>query len=350
MKCNSSVLIRALIVSVLMVQVYSAFGQDADEKPAQREKQKDNDDQLVDRSRLRNPVLWHDPGAIGALDLVYGQGGKDGQPLAPFKFQSEDLNGTNPKFDATDANDTKWRVKLGDEARPEVVASRLLWAVGYFVNDDYLLESAKVQNLQLTRKASMASDGEIVDARFEKKPEGQQKIGIWTWKENPFTGTKEFNGLRVMMAVTNNWDLKDVNNAVFEDKNADRDIFLTSDIGASFGTNGLSWSKGRSKGDAGTFEKSKFITRKTETEVDFATPAAPNPVLAPNVKSYQMRRDLEWIGRNIPIKDARWIASLLKQLSHQQLVDAFRAGGFRGEEIDRYVSVVEERIQELAAL
>ena len=41
-----------------------------------------------------------------------------------------------------------------------------------------------------------------------------------------------------------------------------------------------------------------------------------------------MRRDLEWIGEKIPISDARWMGTLLKQLSHGQLVDAFRAGHF----------------------
>jgi hypothetical protein len=63
-----------------------------------------------------------------------------------------------------------------------------------------------------------------------------------------------------------------------------------------------------------------------------------------------MRRDLEWIGRKIPIADARWIGGLLKQLSHQQLVDAFRAGQFPPEDVNEYVSIVESRINELAAL
>ena len=127
-------------------------------------------------------------------------------------------------------------------------------------------------------------------------------------------------------------------------------MFLTSEVGATFGTNGLSWSKGRSKGDVGTFEKSKFITRKTEVEVDFGTPAAPMPLEAANVKVYKMRRNLEWIGKKIPIADARWMGSLLKQLSHQQLVDAFRAGHFPDDDTQRYVEVVESRIKELAEL
>ena len=346
MKCNRGAFVWILVVFLILVPAHTLIGQQAEYSS----KQNDHNDKTVDQTLLHNPVLWHDPGMISELDLFHGQGGKDGQPAPPFKFQEEDLHGTNPKFDVSDAHSTEWRVKLGDEAPPEVVASRLLWGVGYFVNDDYVLPSANVEGLKITRGATLASDGHIVDARFEKKPDGRHKIGIWNWKENPFTGTKEFNGLRVMMAVMNNWDMKDVNNAVFEDKSSGRDIFLVSDIGSVFATNGLSWSNGRSKGDVDTFEKSKFITRKTDTEVDFGTPAAPTFIEAPNVKQYKMRHDLEWIGKRIPIADARWIGSLLKQLSHQQLVDAFRAGQFTPDEIERYVRVLESRIHELAEL
>lgn len=345
MKCNRR-LFAWVAVAGLLLPVLPATSQQAKEQSSSIDKQ----DKPLGAAQLHNPVLWHDPGAIGKLDLYYGHGGKGNEPVPPFKFESEDASGTNPKFNVRDARGTKWRVKLGDEARPEVTASRLLWAVGYYADDDYLVESATVQNLKLTRGAAMASDGNIVNARFERKPEGAKKIGTWRWKDNPFTGTKEFNGLRVMMAVMNNWDLKDINNGVYRDAKSGRDLLLVADVGATFGTNGLSWSKGRSKGDLDTFKKSRFITRKTEAEVDFATPAAPTPIEAANVKQYVMRRDLQWIGKNIPIADARWIGSLLKQLSHQQLVDAFRSGHFPSNEIEKYVAVVESRIQELGDL
>lgn len=344
MKCN-----RRLVWTIsagLLLSFPPWMSPQAKGQPSQSRKE----EKPVDRTRLHHPVLWHDPGKMAALNLRYGRGGEQGQPVPPFTFKKEDASGTNPKFDVVDANGTKWRVKLGDEARPEVTASRLLWAVGYFVDEDYLVKSAKVENLSLTRGAAIASDGNIVDARFERKPGGEKKIGIWNWKDNPFIGTREFNGLRVMMAVMNNWDLKDVNNAVYEDQTSSRELFLTSDVGATFGTNGLSWSKARSKGDVATFEKSRFITRRTESEVDFATPAAPIKLELVNVKTYRMRRGLEWIGKKIPIVDARWIGSLLKQLDHQQLLDAFRAGDFPPEDAERYVSIVESRIQELAAL
>src|SRR5579875_1658528 len=114
------------------------------ETPSQDEKSKDDDgskdkdkdnDGVLPKSKVHNPVLWKQPDNIPGLDMYTGRGGEKHQPKPPFQFLSEDMNGTNPKFDVRDADDTKWRVKVGEEARPEVVASRFLWATGYFVNE-----------------------------------------------------------------------------------------------------------------------------------------------------------------------------------------------------------------------
>ena len=325
------------------------------DKESSSDAEEADNDGVLKGADLSHSVLWHDPGKIGSLDLYLGQGGKDGEPVPPFTFEAEDKHGTNPKFDVRDANGKKWRVKLGTEARPEVVASRLLWAMGYFVNDDYVLQSADVEGLRLKRGEKLAKGGHIEQARFARKPEGQKKIGIWQWKDNPFLNTREFNGLRVMMAVMNNWDLKDVNNAVFRDKKAGEDILLVSDVGATFGTNGLSWTVARSKGNIGTFMDSKFITRQTDSAVDFGTPRAPTARLietagVPEAKDYAMRAGFEWIGKNVPRADVKWMGAQLGQLSHRQLVDAFRAGHFPDDEIDAYVGIVESRIHELQSL
>lgn len=315
---------------------------------------KSSNDQPVVSSRLTHPVLWKQRDNIGSQDLFRGQGGEAHEPAPPFTFVDEDTAGTNPKFNVTDARGTSWRCKLGEESRPEVVASRLLWAVGYYANDDYLLPEAAVQGLHLHRGQNLVKNGSVSDVRFARKPKGQKKIGIWEWKTNPFYGTREFNGLRVMMAVMNNWDLKDVNNSVYQDRATGEQVFLISDVGATFGSNGLGFSKARSKGNVDTFKGSKFVQRVNGDTVDFATPHAPKSVLfmtgGATAKSYLMRTGLDWIGDDIPVKDARWMGSILSQLSHQQLVDAFRAGNFPADSIDDYVSVVESRISELNAL
>lgn len=315
---------------------------------------KAQNDAPVASGRLTKPVLWHKPDDIAGLDLLLGQGGQKHSPKPPFTFDSEATGGTNPKFDVKDANGTSWRCKLGDESQPEVVASRLLWAVGFYVNDDYLLPTAQVENLQLKRGKNLVRDKTIENVRFARKPGGQKKIGIWEWKTNPFYGSREFNGLRVMMAVINNWDLKDVNNSVYQDSKSGEQIFLVNDVGATFGSNGLGFSKARSKGNIDSFKGSQFVQRVNGDTVDFATPHAPTKVLwmtgGATAKQYHYRSGLDWIGNDIPVKDARWMGSMLGQLSHQQLVDAFRAGNFPAEAIDDYVSVVESRIQELKRL
>jgi hypothetical protein len=316
---------------------------------------KHNHDKPLPIADAHNASLWQDPGDIPSKNLFFGQGGPNGQPAAPFQFIDEDMNGTNPKFNVHDANGTKWRVKLGSEARPEVVASRLLWAVGYYVNDDYLLHIATIQGLHIKRGDKLVHNhDQVIDVRFERKPGKDTKVATWEWKKNPFRDTREFNGLRVMMAVLNNWDLKDVNNAVYTNKKTGKEIFLVSDIGATFATNSLEMSRAQDKGNVKNYVDSKFITKTTATTVDFGTPGAPTGVLIKSggllTKDYLKRKSFEWIGEEVPREDARWVGSMLGQLSHQQLVDAFRAGNFPAESIDQYISVLEERIHQLQAL
>jgi hypothetical protein len=222
------------------------------------------------------------------------------------------------------------------------------------VNDDYVLESADVDKLHLQRGAKLAKQGHIRNARFARKPDEEKKTGSWKWRGNPLAGTREFNGLRVMMALMNNWDLKDVNNAVYRDKDSGRDLLLVNDVGATFGTNGISWTLNGSKGSLNAYRKSKFILRTSADSVDFATPKPPTPILVKTLglatPRYIQRRRLDWIGRNIPREHARWIGSILAQLSHQQVVDAFRAGHFPQEQAEQFAAVVESRIRALQQL
>src|ERR1700730_5101111 len=84
-------------------------------------------------------VIWRDPGEIPSLNLLYGAGGKDHapDPNGNFVFVKEDLKGTSPKFDVRDQQGVEWKVKLGQEPQSETAASRLMWAAGYFVDEDY---------------------------------------------------------------------------------------------------------------------------------------------------------------------------------------------------------------------
>ena len=297
-----------------------------------------------------HPVLWHDPADLATRDLFYGPGGKEHLPHGTFTFKKEDLKGSNPKYDVKDADGVKWRIKLGPEARPETAATRLVWAVGYFADEDYFTDNVHVEDMpaHLHRGGNQVHNGSMNNVRLKREEHGK-KLGTWKWKDDPFSNTREFNGLRVMMALINNWDVKDDNNAIYDEGDGQQ-RYVVSDLGASFGTAGATIPLSKAKGNLKAYEHSDFITKTTPTYVDFKEPARPSFIWIFSPENYFKRFGLMWIGKNIPRADARWMGDLLGQLSPSQIQDAFRAAGYTPEQIDEFTAVVQKRIAALRAL
>lgn len=297
------------------------------------------------------PVIWQDPGDVASRDMTWGPGGPSHQPRAPYRFVKEDLDGTSAKFDITDADGTKWKVKLGAEAQPETVASRIVWAVGYFADEEYYLPALQVEGMpsHLKRGAQYVDAAGVVHGvRLKRYLKGEKKEGHWEWRANPFFGSRELNGLRVMMALINNWDLKDVNNGVYVDDG--RRIYLVTDLGASFGTTSRRMTRAAGKGNLANYTASTFIAKVTPQFVDFANPGQPAALLAVDPREFKSRLHLEWIGRDIPIADARWIASILAKLTPRQIELAFAAADYSPDEVAGFSRVVNQRIADLDSL
>jgi hypothetical protein len=345
MRKNIHVLTLAIAAGVLSLPAVCASKKTAPESPGRGE-----------NTALGPALLWRNPENIASRDLFYGPGGEKHQPHPPFTFVKEDLDGTNPKFDVRDADGVKWKVKLGEEARPETVATRLVWAAGYFVDEDYFLPDVQVAEMprRLHRGQKLVGpNGTVHNVRLKRHVKGQEKLGNWSWRVDPFTNTRELNGLRVAMALINNWDLKDENNKVLEYSHhgeSPEQIYEVSDLGASFGTTGRHRSRAVSKGDLQSYRRSQFITKVTPEFVDFKTPSRPSFVLIVNPREYISRVHLEWIGKHIPRGDARWLGELLARLSPEQIRAAFRAAGYSPQEIEGFSKVVEGRIAELTQL
>ena len=300
--------------------------------------------------RSGSPVIWREPADIAARNLYYGPGGEEHQPHGPYTFAEEDTNGTTPKLVVRDRDNVKWTVKLGIEARPETVASRLVWAVGYFANEDYFLADMQVGGMppRLKRGQEFVGPGGTLHAARLKRHLGEEKeIETWKWRDDPFTGTRELNGLKVMMALINNWDLKDANNKLYADKSTGERLFVVSDLGASFGTTGLSVPFSRSKGNLKSYMHSKFIARVSGDYVDFRTPSHPSLIYALWPPPFLSRLRVDGVIGHIPREDARWIGNLLACLTPEQIRDAFRAAGYTGEQVAAFSKVVENRIAAL---
>jgi hypothetical protein len=304
-------------------------------------------------------TLWRDPGDIASLDLLNGEGGaKDApDPHADYTFIKEDVNGTSSKFYARDSNGVRWLVKLGVEARPETAATRLVWAMGYFTDEDYFLPQMHVQNLpKLRRKMFGASPktGIVRDARLKRQDESTEKIANWDWFENPFVGTRELNGLRTLMALINDWDLTTGNNKEYVTDNERH--YLVSDLGAAFGKTG--WPPSHvpllphaSKSVLKDYEHSRFIRVATGDAVTFEMHTSAPPFISRFRRKYfDQYRQVERIVQGIPVRDAVWVGGLLARLTPEQIRDAFRAAGYQPAEVEGFAKVVEKRIAELNQL
>jgi hypothetical protein len=300
-------------------------------------------------------VLWQEPNGTRE-DLFDGPGGPGHQPDTheAFTFVDEDLQGSHPKFAVVDGHGVHWKVKLGAEARPETVATRLVWAAGYAADEDYFADEIHVDNMpaHLHRGQQLIEpNGLVRHVRLKRSSNERRNVGIWAWRQNPFTGTRELNGLRVLMALINNWDLKDINNAIYEvsldgDDGRREQVFEVKDLGLSFGSTGLERTT-HSNGDLEAYRKTSFITHLTPDTVTFATPRRPDWIVLANAPEFFKRLKLLWIGKNIPRADARWVGSVLSQIPPDSIRDAFRAAGYGPDDVEGFTTVIESRIHQL---
>src|SRR5947209_6779074 len=147
-------------------------------------------------------VLWHDPGAVESLDFRYGIGGEELAPKPPFTFVEEDFSGSTAKVKVRDGNQRQWVLKFGDEASPDTFCTRLAWAMGYYVEPTYFIEDGVIEGVRDLQRARKAIDrnGRFQGARFQLRSKDPKflKTVTWSWTDNPFQGTPELGGLKVL--------------------------------------------------------------------------------------------------------------------------------------------------------
>jgi hypothetical protein len=268
------------------------------------------------------PVLFERKD-IAKQDLYLGPGGRAMMPdLSHVVLLKEEKGGYSTKFRIRDGSGNEWVAKIGREAQPETAAVRLLAAIGYKTEINYLVP-------QLT----IPGRGTFTNVRLEARPDHVKRGDPWNWGKTPFEGTREMQGLKLMMAFVNNWDMKSANNVIISDGRERQ--YVISDLGATFGKTGsnslpLFWRFGRSRNNPGDYVKSRYITgvKKNKVKVHF------------NGKN---RGELS----DITIADARWLAGLLSQLSSSQIKDAFRAANYSDRDVERLSRAVEDRIAQL---
>ena len=98
---------------------------------AQKSKPKDKKEELANAPG--EAVLWREPTDIATRNLLLGPGGEEMKPdLSSVTFVKDTTEGYSVKYEVRDGHNQKWVVKVGNEARPETAAVRLVWAASVY--------------------------------------------------------------------------------------------------------------------------------------------------------------------------------------------------------------------------
>jgi len=313
---------------VILMLVIGLFLSDPLSATAQKEKEREKKRDIPSGT----PVLWREPEDITSRDLLLGPGGNEMKPdVSTLTFIKEETGGYSKKYRVKDARGRVWVAKIGKEAQSETAAVRLVWAVGYTTEINYLVPSVTIPG-----------KGTFENVRFEARPENVKRLDEWKWTTNPFSGKRELQGLKVMMALMENWDLKDSNNRVLLVTNGGGNElhYIVSDLGSTFGKTGGQKSpiafikkiKG-SRNEPGDYVEDEFIDEIEGNTVRFDYSGKNSDIM-----------------RDITVAEAKWIGGLLSRLSDRQIQDAFRAANYKPEEVRLLAGAVRKRIQELVKL
>jgi hypothetical protein len=268
----------------------------------------------------------------------------------------EDTTGTNPKVLVRDADGRVWDVKFGKEARPDTFVTHLAMALGYFGETNFFVPGGTLIGVHDLKRARSEIDleGRFQAARFQLRSKDPEYLSGWSWSwiDNPFLDTREFNGLRILTMLVSNWDNKDFrdknegpgslltdlvqrkirgsNNAIYRDAGGQY-LFFIDDWGASMGTWGGPTE--RSKWDyAGYLNQSKDFVRVQGGRIEWGFRG---------IHTADMTK-------GIGVSDVRWLMQYLGRITDEQLRDGLVASGaVTADEADCYTMALRMRIEEL---
>jgi hypothetical protein len=272
--------------------------------------------------------LWSEPEPD--RDLFYGVGGSRlvPDPKELYEVTEIKIGGFSEGYSLIDSQEREWSAKFPPEALSEIVVSRLHWALGYHQPPLHLLP-------EWNAKDATAPNPQL-PARFRAKSPDFNGIHAgpnWSFKDNPFVGTRQLNGLLVLQAMVQNPDIKPSNNTIYELKTPAEGAsrwYVVRDLGYSLGR--AAFNSPRTDIDA--FERAPFIRGVVNGKVQF----------------HYGGQNKSMLRGTISVDDVRWLCERLGRLTDRQWHDAFRAAGYELSVSDRYIKQFKARIAEGLAL
>jgi hypothetical protein len=189
----------------------------------------------------------------------------------------------------------------------------------------------------------LLGNGRFVKARFQAR--GQQNFefldkSAWRWSENPFVGTRELAGLKVLMMLLSNWDAKDgrpgedSNDAVFRVVlNGRPELFYgVFDWGAGLGYWGGPLRRDQGDCSGYTHDTPNFV-RRTAHGLEWG---------------FQGKHADE-IKRDVTVEHVRWLLPYLQRITPDEMRAAFKASGATDRQAGCWIYSIEDRVRQLTA-
>jgi hypothetical protein len=275
-----------------------------------------------DGSATHLEQFWVEPRDLASRDLFDGPWGRQyaPDPKAVYTFLRSKIHGASPGMTVTGPDGRKWSIKQSVEGPVEVMHSRVLSALGYHQPPVYFLPLFTLRDENGTREER--------GGRFRPTLPELEEIGDWSWQQNPFVGTKPYQGLLVILLMFGSADLKNSNNSRYLHQRPDgtsERLYVVRDIGNALGDTARYEA---TKNDPAVFERQPFINGVKRGFVVFP---------------YNGWHQELFRGRITPA-DTAWAAALLSQLTDAQWDAAFSAGGYDPAVAGRFKAALKSRL------
>jgi hypothetical protein len=266
-------------------------------------------------------------------------------PRPPFRFIKEKLDGTNPKVDVQDAAGRHWTVKFGSEVHADTFAPRLLHALGYAAQPTFFVKTGSISDAHHLKRAKyfISKDGSFRSARFKLHQQGSEP-GVdnraWSWVENPFVGSRQLGGLKILIMLVANWDTKDArdgdevsNNEIIRSGSAANSLtwYAVTDWGASFGRSGGYLRRDRWDWDGYRTQTPHFVRLAPDGSLDWG---------------FKGKHGSD-ITAGVGLMDVRWLLPYLSRISDEDLKAGLAASGASVPVAQEFTRSIRERIQQL---
>ena len=288
-------------------------------------------------------MIWKEPPPANLDSWKWGPGGEQSAPRPPFQFIREKRTGTNPKVVVEDSKGRLWTVKFGSEVYADTFAPRILNALGYAAEPTFFVPGGRIGGVHDLKRAKhfISKTGAFRNASFKlhRRGAGPEDERAWSWTSNPFVGSRQLAGLKILVMLISNWDTKDArdgngsNNKFLHASSVDglTAWYAVTDWGASLGKCGSFLHRDRWDLSGYAAQTPSFVrlTRKGEIHWDF---------------DGKHRQD---ITAGIGLDDIRWFVPYLSRISDDELLTGLEASGAAIPIAQGFTRMIRKRIGEL---